>query len=251
MLRRSKLDIYGDNSKTNIIIEKVDYDEKSVKSSEELAKQLAITALTGSFTEQGQAARALDLKLRQATGIAKAKNVALFVRMLVESGEKVILSAWHRDVYEIWEKELSDLGLVMYTGTENPIQKEKSKNDFINGNANIIVISHKSGAGLDGLQHVCSTVVLGELAWSHELHNQIIGRADRDGKINPVTAFIMISDYGSDPIMMDLLGLKYNQQKGILNPDNKIEKVNNDKSRMKELARMYLKNKNIIVEEIQ
>jgi hypothetical protein len=251
MLRRTKKDIYGDTMEPNIIIEKVDYDEKVVKSSEELAKQLAITALTGSFTEQGSAARELDLRLREATGIAKAKNVAMFVRMLVQSGEKVLLSGWHRDVYEIWNKELSDLGVVMYTGSENAKQKDETKREFVEGNAQVLIISHKSGAGLDGLQHVCSTVVLGELAWSKEIHGQIFGRVDRDGQKSkdPVSVFVMISDYGSDPVMMDLLGIKHNQQRGILDPNDKIKKISSDRSRLKDLARNYLLSHNVKVEE--
>jgi hypothetical protein len=48
--------------------------------------------------------------LRQATGIAKAPFVADFVRLLVESGEKVLLYGWHREVYSIWRDKLKDLG---------------------------------------------------------------------------------------------------------------------------------------------
>ncbi len=205
------------------------------------------TSVGEEVNERGQAARELDLRLRQATGIAKAANVAKFVRMLVESGETVILSGWHRDVYEIWQKELGDLGLVMYTGSESPVQKAKNKQDFIDGKAKILVLSHRSGAGLDDIQHVCSTVVIGELAWSKELHEQIIGRVDRDGQLRPVMAFIMTSLYGSDPVMMDILGIKHSQQRGVLDPGRRVVKVNNDRSRMAELARSFLRDRGVEV----
>lgn len=240
MLRRTKKDLYGNIQEPNIIVESVDYDEALVKSSEDIAKRLAITTLTGSFTERGQASRELDLRLREATGIGKAANVARFVRMLVESGEQVVLSGWHRDVYEIWNRELKDLGVAMYTGSETSSQKEKSKQAFIAGDAKILILSHASGAGLDGIQHVCSTVVIGELAWSKEIHAQIIGRVDRDGQDDPVNAFIMTSDYGSDPVIMDILGIKHSQQKGVLDPGEKVTKINSDRSRMTELAKKYL-----------
>jgi superfamily II DNA or RNA helicase len=241
MLRRTKKDIYGVESQPNIIVEKVDYDEKAVQSAEDLAKQLAITTLTGSFTEQGAAAQQLDIRLRMLTGVSKAKNVAMFVRLLVESGEKVLLSGWHRDVYDIWQKELRDLGVAMYTGSETTAtQKKKNFDAFAKGDAKVLILSHKSGAGLDGLQHVCSTVVIGELAWSKKLHEQIIGRVDRDGQKDPVSAFIMTSDFGSDPVMLSLLGLKHSQQVGILDPKKKISKVENSRSRLKTLATQYL-----------
>lgn len=245
MLRRTKKELYGDIQEPNIIIETVDYDEELVKSSEDIAKQLAIKTLTGTFTERGQASRELDVRLREATGIGKAANVARFVRMLVESGEKVILSGWHRDVYEIWNRELSDLNVAMYTGSETASQKEKSKEAFISGDAQVLILSHASGAGLDGIQHVCSTVVIGELAWSKEIHEQIIGRVDRDGQEEPVNAFIMVSDYGSDPVIMDILGIKHSQQRGVLDPGVKVTKVKSDRSRMTELAKRYLEARGI------
>lgn len=249
MLRRTKEDVYGKESNPNIVTENVDYDEKLVKSAEDLAKQLAITTLTGTFTERGQAARELDLRLRQATGIAKATNVARFVRMLVESGEPVILSGWHRDVYEIWQRELGDLGVSMYTGTESPAQKARSVDDFIAGRTKVLILSHRSGAGLDGIQKVCSTVVIGELAWSKELHEQIIGRADREGQLRPVTGFIMTSDYGSDPVMMDLLGIKHSQQQGVLDPGKRVTKVNSDRGRMVQLAQSFLADRGVPIPE--
>ena len=53
---------------------------------------------------------------RHATGMAKAAHVAALVRMLVESGERVLLAGWHRDVYAVWLKLLGDLRPVMFTG---------------------------------------------------------------------------------------------------------------------------------------
>ncbi len=69
--------------------------------------------------------------MRQATGIAKAPYVAEFVRMLVESGESVMLYGWHRDVYNIWLERLAEFNPVMYTGTEGPAAKERSKQAFL------------------------------------------------------------------------------------------------------------------------
>tara|TARA_B100000700_G_scaffold331722_1_gene467524 strand:- start:7976 stop:9724 length:1749 start_codon:yes stop_codon:yes gene_type:complete len=250
MLKRSREDIYGVKEAPQIIPEKVDYDENTVKSAEDLAKQLAIKTLTGSFNESGQAARQLDIQLRKVTGVSKAKNVAHFIKMLVDSGEQVLLTGWHRDVYEIWQKELNYYGVSMYTGSETASQKQKNKEDFINGRNKIMIISHKSGAGLDGLQHVCSTVVIGELAWSEEIHKQIIGRVDRDGQTKQVYAFMLMSDYGSDPVIRDILGIKYQQQEGILNPEKEYEEVEIDEKRLKQLAQNYLsKNLNLKKED--
>lgn len=254
MLRRSKKEVGVDDIPYKIIPETIDYDADVVKDVEALAKQLAISTLTGDFTTSGQSARQLDIKLRHATGVSKAKNIALFVRMLVESGEKVLLSAWHRDVYDIVLKELKDLKPVMYTGTESDKQKRDGLDSFVNGDSQVFILSHISGAGLDGLQKACSTVVIGELAWSEQIHEQIIGRVARRGQEKEVYAFILTSDFGSDPVIKDILDIKFEQQHSVLNQnkefvEDEFEDLDiieldkeNSKSRLKEMAKKYLEN---------
>jgi SNF2 family DNA or RNA helicase len=242
-LRRTKAEVGQFLSPVNRIVETVGYDEQAVKSAEELAVKLAVRASQGTFVERGQAARELDLMVRHMTGVSKAKYVAEFVRILLESGEPVLLAGWHRDCYDIWLKELSEFNPVMYTGSESDVQKEKAKQAFINGETNLFIISLRSGIGVDGLQYRCSTAVIGELDWSPEVHHQLIGRLDREGQTNPVMAIFLCSDSGSDPLMIDLLGLKSSQSQGIIDPGLGIQAVHSDQSRIQLLVQKYLKNK--------
>lgn len=239
-LRRTKADVGMEMDPVNRIVEYIDYDAKAVKSVEDLAHALALKATSGAYMERGQAARELDMMMRQVTGVSKAKQVAQFVRILVESGEPVLLAGWHRAVYDIWLKELRDLNPVMYTGSESTTQKEAAKQAFISGASKLMIISLRSGAGLDGLQHCCSTVVFGELDWSPGIHHQLIGRLDRDGQKQPVTAFFLVVDEGSDPPVMDVLGLKASQQHSILDPSIGVQQVHTDKTRLRSLVERYL-----------
>jgi SNF2 family DNA or RNA helicase len=241
LIRRTKKDVGIEIGKVARIVQTVDYDEKKVASFEELAKQLAITATTGSFIQRGAAARELDMLARQITGIAKAKSIANMARMLIESGEKVILTGWHREVYNIWNNELSDLNPVMYTGSETIVQKEKAKKAFINNETNIMILSNRSGAGLDGLQYVCSTMIIGELDWSPKVHEQLEQRIDRDGQTENIMFLYPVSDSGSDPVIMDLCGLKNSQSNGILDP-TLVKDINygTDESKIKKLIEYYL-----------
>ncbi|MDX9744579.1 MAG: DEAD/DEAH box helicase [Arcobacteraceae bacterium] len=241
LVRRTKKDVGIQIGKVSRIIETVDYDSKKVKDFEELAKKLAITASTGSFVQRGQASRELDMMARQITGISKARAVAEMVRMLIESGEPVLLSGWHREVYNIWLDELKDFNPVMYTGTESQKQKDQSKHDFINGKTNLMIISNRSGAGLDGLQERCSTLVIGELDWSPKAHEQLEQRVDRDGQKDAVMILYPVSDGGSDPILMDLCGLKNSQSNGILDLYENDITYGADESRVKKLVEYYLK----------
>ena len=244
-LRRTREDVGRELPPVNKIVHTVDYDQDAVTAVEEIAKKLAIAATTGSFIERGQAARELDIRVRHATGVSKAKYVAEYVKILLENGEKVLLAGWHRDVYDIWLKELAQYKPVLYTGTESPAEKEKSKAAFISteeGCAQVMMISLRSGIGLDGLQHCCSVVVFGELDWSPAVMEQVTGRLDRDGQENQVTAIYLVSDSGSDPLMIDLLGVKASQSRDIIDPlavGNTVQ--HSDESRLKLLAEQYLK----------
>lgn len=88
-------------------------------------------------------------------------------------------------------------------------------------------------------------MVLGELDWSPSVHDQIIGRVSRDGNTKQVTAIYPVCDYGSDPTMIQVLGLKAEQSYHIINPGTEVPKQHSDQSRVKLMAENYLKgNKN-------
>ena len=248
-LRRTKADVGQAAKQIAPHIEWVEPNQKAVQDSEDLAEQLALRTLSGTFTEAGQAAREFDLRLREMTGIAKAKATASYVRMLIETGTPVLLFGWHREVYRIWAEELADLNPLFYTGSETPAQKEKAKKDFIEGKSDLLIMSLRSGAGADGIQHRCSTVVFGEFDWSPKVHEQCIGRLDRDGQLYEVFVFYVATNYGSDPVIIDVLGLKAGQSRGIVDPGKKENSYQADANRIKRLAQEYLKSKGTALPE--
>ena len=243
MLRRLKANVGLQLPKVSRVVEHIDYDEKAVAAVEDLARELAIKATTASFIERGSAARDLDIMMRQTTGVAKAKTVAAFVRMMVESGEAVVLWGWHRDVYQIWNDELADLRPAMYTGSESATQKEAAKHRFLKGDTNVLIMSLRSGAGVDGIQMRCATGVFGELDWSPGIHQQCIWRLDREGQTQPVTAFFLVTDDGSDPPMMDVLGFKASEAQSIVDPHLGVEVKEDDRSHLRRLVDRYLDKK--------
>jgi hypothetical protein len=165
--------------------------------------------------------------------------------MIVENGEKVVLAGWHRDVYDIWLKELEDLKPVMFTGSETTKQKDDAVKAFVEGDSKVFIISLRSGAGLDGLQHACSTVVFGELDWSPHVCDQVLARVDRDGQTKHVQAYYLTIADGSDPFMIGLNGDKRSQHDGLIegkqSEANLLADVSSGKNRIKEMAEAYLK----------
>jgi hypothetical protein len=177
------------------------------------------------------------------SGISKAPFVADFVRLLVEeSDEPVLLGGWHHEVYRLWCDRLQDLNPVMFTGQESPTQKEAAKQAFLSGESKVLVMSLRAGAGIDGLQKVCRTVVFGELDWSPSVHEQFTGRVYRDGQPDPVVAYYLTADSGSDPVIADVLGIKRGQLDGIRDPSGAlVMPTQADPGRMRKLAEDYLK----------
>lgn len=223
----------------------VETDRRALDGIRSSAAALARMVLATEALERGakwQASEQLSTLLRQATGIAKAPYVADFVRLLVESGERVVLCGWHREVYGIWQDRLADLKPRLYTGTETAAEKDAAAQAFIAGDTPVLMLSLRSGAGLNGLQAASSCIVFGELDWSPAVHEQCIGRLARDGQTSPVAAYFLMAEDGADPAIAEILGLKREQLEGIRNPGQEfLEQVDTTGQHVQRLAAAYLK----------
>lgn len=231
---------------TNVVEWEVDYDRAAAAGEAAITRMLAITVLKGSFEEAGRAARELDLKMRQLTGIAKARSVAAYVRLLLQESPRVLLAGWHREVYDIWLDELRAFSPVLYTGSETAAGKKRSMDAFCGGDARVMMISLRSGAGLDGLQQHAHDVVFGELDWSPQVHYQVTGRLRRPGQPHQVTAHYLHANEGSDPVLIETLGIKVDQSRGINNPGQAAKPRHSDASRIKRLAEAVLAREGIV-----
>lgn len=244
MLQRTRADVGRELPALTKIPYPCETNTAALDAIESAAGELARIILGDTEEQRGQkmqASEELNGLVRQATGIAKAPYVAAFVRMLVESGEQVVLYGWHRAVYDLWMDALKDLSPVLYTGSESVNQKEQARDKFIKGESKILIMSLRAGAGLDGLQHVCKTVVFGELDWSPGVHEQDIGRIHRDMQKHPVFAYFLIAEEGSDPIVANVLGLKKAQADGVMGARDAV--LDSAGVNVKALAQMYLNRK--------
>lgn len=243
MLRRTRKDVGRELPALQKITVPVDSDEQALKQVEGRAGELARLIMNGGAGPRGAAMNAageFDSLMRQATGLAKAPYVAAFVEMLLEQGTPVVLFGWHHAVYEVWMQQLSRWNPRLYTGRQSNTQKQESFNAFVNGETNLLILSLRSGAGLDGLQRRCCTTVHGEFDWSPGVIEQDIGRVFRDGQENPVQAFMMLSDSGSDPLMAEVIGLKTNDIEGLRGRTRVLQRIDSGNT-LRKLAEQYLK----------
>lgn len=210
-----------------------------------------ILSKTTSHVDRFQASGEFDMLMRQATGIAKAPFVASFVASLIksEATDKVVLWGWHRAVYDIWIERLRVAGIrvTSYTGEESVTQKDKAATRFTLPKsdplaADVLIMSLRSGAGLDGIQKACNIGVFGELDWSPKVMDQCLGRIDRPGQEKQVVGYYLMSDSGADPKMVKVLDIKHAQAAPIERPDEDVLSALPDPSgRVKALAEDVLR----------
>jgi SNF2 family DNA or RNA helicase len=224
MIRRTREEVGRELPDLTIIRHEVECDasalSKVATDVAELAKR--IIDRLGTPHERMRDAGELDWRLRQSTGIAKAGAVAEFVRLLVDNGERPVLFGWHHECYKIWQSLFERWGVTsaLYTGEQSESQKDSARKRFLDGEIQVLIISLRSGAGLDGLQHASRTVVIGELDWSPQVISQCIGRVHRDGQKQKTMAYVLTTDEGSDPVISDVLGLKEIQSHYLLDPSS-------------------------------
>jgi len=242
MVRRTRKDIARELPELNQVIHEVASDPKALDDVKDAATELAkiIMTQTKGF-ELMKASSELSNTLRQATGIAKAPEVAEFTKILLEQDIPVVLFGWHRSVYDIWASRLAAYNPAWYTGSESTSKKRSEIERFLSGGTNLLILSLRSGSGLDGLQARCSTVVFGEGDWSPGVISQCIGRVHRDGQTEPVFSYFPMAKDGVDPIMVDVLGLKRQQIRGVQDPDGDLMIPNTvDPNHIRKLAEQYL-----------
>lgn len=241
MLRRTRQQVARELPSLQRVVHELDTSVQISDSSAAAELAEIILSQQGKGFDKLQAAQEFDMRLRQATGIAKAPFVAEFVKILVEQGS-VVLFGWHRTVYEIWKEHFAKLEPAWYTGSESPAKKASEIERFVSGKTRLLIMSLRAGLGVDGLQKVCSRVVVGELDWSPGVLEQCVGRIHRDGQADPVLAYYLTARDGSDPVMTDVLGLKKAQLDGVKEPFGELvipKEV--DPNHVKKLAEDYLR----------
>lgn len=224
MVRHTRRDVGRELPEVIASVQEIGAEAHRLEEIEGRAAELARILVDAAPREKGEkliAGGELDRIVRQATGLAKAPYVAEFVRLLVDSGERVLLAGWHHAVYDLWAERLAPLRVGRYTGHETPAQKYLIAAAFVRGDLDVLMISLRAGAGLDGLQEAARVVVFGELDWSPGVHEQVVGRLHRDGQPDPVVAYYLVADSGSDPVVAQVLGIKKQQALGVVDPHAK------------------------------
>lgn len=159
---------------------------------------------------KGIQAREKLANLTRTAYAVKEKSLLTWVKCFLESDEKLLLFAWHRDVVDRLCEELSDYRPAKIYGGVSLKEREAQKEMFLTDpECRVMVCNIQSGGtGIDGFQTVCCNVAFAEFASSSTDMEQAEDRLHRGGQERPVSVYYLIAEGTIDEDMAEALDNK-------------------------------------------
>jgi len=176
-------------------------------------------------------------ELRKLAIEGKVKAIEQYLKDWKESGVKLLVFGLHREQLDYLSEKFKCPLIAGGTsaGKKRQIVLDWQKSDdvFLFGNM------QSAGTGVDGLQDVCSNMLILELPWRPSDLVQAIGRLDRSGQKNATTVTFMLSDFTIDKQMWEMLEDKEEVAEAV----NKGIDIKKQSSGMKDVLRKILNEK--------
>ncbi len=202
MLRRTKDEVMKDLPTKTLEVVPLEAD----------AAQLAeYNSEEGSLSDlQGIEAREHLINLTRTAYAVKEKSLLNWVKCFLDSEEKLLLFAWHRDVVDRMFEELKEYNPAKIYGGVSLKDREIEKDKFINDSSCRLMICNiqSGGTGIDGFQKVCCNVAFAEFAATSTDMEQAEDRLHRGGQERPVTIYYLIAEGTIDEDMAEALDEK-------------------------------------------
>lgn len=137
----------------------------------------------------------------------KEKSLLRWVEDFLDSGNKLLLFAWHRDVVDLLVDSLKKYHPVKIYGGISVSAREDAKTTFIQDDKCRIMVANiqAGGVGIDGLQKVCNHVAFAEFSHTPLDHRQAEDRLHRGGQDLPVTSYYLIAPGTVDDDSVEVL----------------------------------------------
>lgn len=153
-------------------------------------------------------------QLRREAALAKVAHVRDWVEPLMESGERVVFFAFHKNVVEALRQALP--GKVAIITGDTPPASRRAILDAMDHVDFLVATMDSTGYGVDGIQVHASHVAFVELDWTPTKHEQCEGRLHRIGQTQPVNAWYLVATNTFDATMMDVLEAKWGDIQGVV-----------------------------------
>tara|TARA_R110000851_G_scaffold174949_6_gene321191 strand:- start:3013 stop:4371 length:1359 start_codon:yes stop_codon:yes gene_type:complete len=134
--------------------------------------------------------------VRRQLGVAKVKAAAAEIAERIESGESVLVGAWHTDVIDALEQILSDRGYrcVTLDGRTSATKKRNLTTAWNTGQLDVLVGQIAAMGVSLNLQEGGSQIIVVESDWSPSVMDQFFARLWRYGQEKHVHVDILTSD---------------------------------------------------------
>ena len=173
--------------------------------------------------------------LRKLSIEGKIKAIESYLSDWKQCDDKLLVFGIHREQL----KSLSEkYKCPLIAGGTSSVSKQKIVNDWKTNDKQFLFANIQSaGTGVEGLQDVCSNMIITELPWTPSALWQVIGRLDRSGqKISPNIKYL-ISNKTIDVEMWDML----QDKEEVVTAVNKGIDIKRSKSGMKAVMQKMLK----------
>jgi len=143
-------------------------------------------------------------ELRRLAIAGKAKGIVQYLKDWRDAGNgKLLVFGIHKELLE----ELSELfGCPLIAGGVSSKNKHKIVQEWIkNDDLFLFANTESAGTGVDGLQHVCSNMLILELPWRPSDIIQMIGRLERSGQLNATNVTFLLNFNTIDREMWQML----------------------------------------------
>ena len=174
--------------------------------------------------------------LRKLAIEGKMKAIELYLRdwKMAENG-KLLIFGIHREGLDYLSTKFKSM---LIAGGVSSIKKQEIVKSWIDNDDMFLFANMQSaGTGVDGLQKVCSNMLILELAWRPSDLTQAIGRLDRSGQKSSTTVSYMLSDETIDNEMWSMLSDKEQVTEAV----NKGVDIRRNKSGLKAVMKKILK----------
>lgn len=148
--------------------------------------------------------------LSRSAYFAKAASAKDWIKDFLESGEKLLVFAWHRAVVEDLAKDLESFNPAVLYGGMSDKEREAAKTKFIGSDDCKVLVANiqSGGVGIDGLQKVCCNCCFVECSVTPADHDQAEDRLCRIGQELPVTCYYLIAPETIDETIVETLDRK-------------------------------------------
>lgn len=144
-------------------------------------------------------------ELKQEVARLKLPAVVAWVRDFLESGEKIILFAHHREIVQALAREFDAPAI---TGATSNTARQAAVDRFQNDPDCKVIVLNMQAAGVGLTLTAASNVAFVELGWTPALHDQCEDRAHRIGQQNSVTAWYLLGAGTIEEWIAELLDAK-------------------------------------------